>query len=140
MENRTNYSVAEIASFDDQTLLNVLQYPDKTTSEIVKQCRKVAKQRNLLKEEVLNDYDLKAVRFSDERLIKINTNYQSHDVRLVKAVIGEMKRRGLQINSHLNTKNIKTSLTERKAKDRLIIAVGFLVIIHIIWAIIKILN
>jgi len=119
MKDEKKYTSEEISDFDDQTILNILQYPNKVTPEILKVCKTIAKRRNLIKEEKLNEYDLKAAIYSNDQLINVITNYEKTDIRLVKAAFNETKRRGIKINTPIDFSDPKVikSLKERTNRD-----------------------
>ena len=120
MKDEKKYTSEEISDFDDQTILNILQYPNKVTPEILKVCKTIAKRRNLIKEEKLNEYDLKAAIYSNDQLINVITNYEKTDIRLVKAAFNETKRRGMKINTSIDFSDPKVikSLEERTNRDK----------------------
>ena len=68
-----------------------------------------------------NAFELKAMQFSDEELMRIARDHYEYSSNLVKFVNSEMKKRGLELEVNQNRFNVRTySITEIKAtKERI---------------------
>lgn len=104
MHNQSNPFAAEIAAYVDKKILNILRNPKKSSPKIVEGCQREAEHRNITSQIVqvasANAFDLEAKKFSDEKLNRIARDHDDYNIKLVQAVMSEMKNRGLEIKHH----------------------------------------
>ena len=112
MHNQNNPFAAEIITYDDQKILNILRNPKKFSPKIVDGCQQEAEHRNITSQvaqvETGNAFDLEARKFSDEKLNRIARDHDDYNVRLVQAAISEMQKRGLDIKPNDSGLNVSS--------------------------------